>query len=323
MNEVIFRCDFCHKLIELPANTHYDKLQHEGCSGRFHKVDEAKTSKAGSSGWFPAVIIVAVTLGITVALFFGLFKGALPFLGTAVDKDSPVNLYDSIPFEAGTEWVYKIEIPAGQSPETYRYILWPTAMGIVASEVEGAFDPPPGKKSFVINIRAKGPVNSDQHPFNLKEFSGFDAIELEIIKDEIGFFDQAEQVFWAKDPAHFMVVEMATYPPDSELTRFAPAGFTAKYGLGTRPIFFIDAPKTAKSTTDKDRLGFWGGDTRVPHYEGKMLSHFRREVNGTNGHNFTEDMWFELGIGLVRLEQKIGGKTSMTWSLLEFSRGAK
>jgi len=39
------------------------------------------------------------------------------------------------------------------------------------------------------------------------------------------------------------------------------------------------------------------------------------ETGYTLNKDFTEDTWFAKGIGLVRLEQKVEGKSSMTWIL--------
>ncbi|MFH1073730.1 MAG: hypothetical protein V1752_01450, partial [Candidatus Firestonebacteria bacterium] len=70
-----------------------------------------------------------------------------------------------------------------------------------------------------------------------------------------------------------------------------------------------------------DILYFKGIETNLPGYEGKSCAHFQRiaRLSKTSypGFNkdFTEDMWWLKGTGLVRLEQKVEGKTSMVWTL--------
>jgi len=67
--------------------------------------------------------------------------------------------------------------------------------------------------------------------------------------------------------------------------------------------------------------------------QGAPCLHFVRTVKGGKmdprvpdtpesrylGNGFTEDTWFSKGKGLIALEQKVNGKTSMTWILKRFS----
>jgi hypothetical protein len=44
-------------------------------------------------------------------------------------------------------------------------------------------------------------------------------------------------------------------------------------------------------------------------------------IKGNLGEGFSEDMWFGLDKGLVRLQQRIRNNVSMTWELVSFSGG--
>lgn len=44
----------------------------------------------------------------------------------------------------------------------------------------------------------------------------------------------------------------------------------------------------------------------------------RDQITAYMHNGFIEDTWFAKGFGLVRLEQRINGKISMTWTLKEF-----
>ncbi len=75
-----------------------------------------------------------------------------------------------------------------------------------------------------------------------------------------------------------------------------------------------------------DKLLFKGIEKRVAFTKAAPLLHFIRSVDGNikdRGERsyldsaFTEDLWFAKGKGLVRLERKVEGQTSMVWTLVE------
>ena len=96
-------------------------------------------------------------------------------------------------------------------------------------------------------------------------------------------------------------------------------------------MLFADSPKTQAGIGQDpiDTLLFEG----VESCQGAACLHFVRTVKGGKmdprvpdtpesrylNNGFTEDTWFAKGRGLISLEQKVNGKTSMTWRLKEFS----
>ena len=91
--------------------------------------------------------------------------------------------------------------------------------------------------------------------------------------------------------------------------------------LGERPGTQIGIGKDPK-----DKLLFHGVEDQVGFGEHGPLLHFLRSVEAPDKDDaesseldraFTEDYWFAKGKGLVRLEQKVEGKRSMVWTLVE------
>lgn len=96
-------------------------------------------------------------------------------------------------------------------------------------------------------------------------------------------------------------------------------------------MFFAERPKIQVGIGKDpiDTLLFEG----VESCQGTPCLHFIRTVKGGEmdprvpdtpesrylGSGFTEDTWFAKGKGLIGLEQKVNGKTSMTWILKQFS----
>ena len=74
-----------------------------------------------------------------------------------------------------------------------------------------------------------------------------------------------------------------------------------------------------------DVLFFEGEDGDSLHFvrkvEPKKEKNAKPSAEDILGAGFTEDVWFKKGVGLNRLVQKVGGKTTMTWELTSFSPG--
>ena len=94
-------------------------------------------------------------------------------------------------------------------------------------------------------------------------------------------------------------------------------------GFAQQLLFFEQKPGVSIGFGDKpvDTLTYVGVEQSAPGYTSGPILHFRREVKDSDkkesvlDSGFTEDMWFAQGKGLVVLEQKVDGKTSMVWTL--------
>lgn len=195
------------------------------------------------------------------------------------------------------------------------------------------------KKDFSLVIKVKGEAKQQGE---LKYPLG---VELDVVEDEFGIFEGYKQVFWAITPSGgVMAHEVITHSVDSSgAPRGDPwGGWGGKDGYSMRISFFARKPGTAISMGKRkdseeasDRLLFTGIE-KVPEEDGAVGLHFVRTVaaqeeektkvpgfpdekSGNIGKGFTEDSWFVKDRGLVRREQKVGGKTSMTWKLVSFS----
>jgi len=267
--------------------------------------------------------LIAIIALVSVAMFVGC-------IDKPVDKAVEGEPGDYFPTSTGMKWVYQIEIGEVE-PLNYKEISWPLGKREITYSTRGRFRPlleetPP--KTFLLEMRVKGPA-AKQGPLE------YEGVELEIEKDELGIFDEyAKQVFWSTTRGgRFMAQEVVTYSP---YMPGAPTGSWGGWGQGDgysmRLIFFGDEPGTriGMGKEPQDALLFVGIDTQVPQDEGTPLLHFLRTVESSErkkgeeqshlGKGFTEDMWFARGKGMVRLEQKVEGETSMTWSLIQFSK---
>jgi len=184
--------------------------------------------------------------------------------------------------------------------------------------------------AYRLEMSVKGPAKA-QGPLQYPR-----GVELAIEKDELGVFRDHKQVFWAaSESGRFMANLVVTYDPD--LAPGAPGGPFGRWGQGDgsalRLVFFADRPLTQIGIGEDpvDALLFLGPDANVPEYQGTECFHFVRTVKADDKRDdkdrvhfqqgFTESTWFARGKGLVRLEQRVNGKTSMLWRLKSFSRG--
>lgn len=89
-----------------------------------------------------------------------------------------------------------------------------------------------------------------------------------------------------------------------------------------RLLLFGAEPGTGIGLADSPDVLYFEGITEC---EAIPCLHFQRVVTlsddeeGENessiGKDFTEDTWFAKGVGLIRLEQRVEGIISMTWTL--------
>jgi hypothetical protein len=244
-----------------------------------------------------------------------------------------------LPTEVGTEWTYAIK-SGNVDPLRYREIVWPMDNGKAAVYRNLEYFPvlatsSDRRKVFYLTLRVSGKP-SRQGPFEYR-----DAVELEIVKDDLGVYEGAKQVFWLTPPGYFenMVVyggtevsEVVTYP-----SALAPGDFTQEDGFSIRYILLHQLPGTTEQhyvwgEGQNERLRSLMPTKQFSPYEGKWIFHYQRVVDLYEGaiesatafpNGFVEDAWYAPAVGLVRLEQKVNNKLSMTWILEKFSGSGK
>jgi hypothetical protein len=237
-------------------------------------------------------------------------------------EDQIGNPQDYVPTETGRTFRYKITI-GDTEPLIYREMFFPQGKDRVSiTALRGRFlsiVKNPKKKTFFLELKIKGPATKQG---GLKYPIG---VEYEIVEDELGIFQDANKVFLAAtNSGRFSAFIVTTYPPDRLGTPGGSwGGWGAEDGFSMRRLFFGDSPGTEIGMGEKpiDKLLFVGlrevpdkGVFPSLHFSRKVDSDVREGKIAWQG--FSEETWFVRGTGLVRLEQKVQGKTSMIWELL-------
>jgi len=235
------------------------------------------------------------------------------------------------PHSIGAQWVYAISLgPA--VPLEYRVVKWPSGGGAVAIAERGRFPAAShaDSSSFLLSfrvLRSTSTQASSRYP---------DGVELAVDQDDLGIFEHHDHLFWAAtSDDRFMVDEVTSYPPD---TPGAPGGgawgsWGQADGEGRRLVFFADKPGTEIGYGDDpaDTLLLVGTESCT----GTPCLHFVRAVRAGEAQtgipntpdsryldsSFTEDTWFAKDTGLIRLEQRVNGRLSMSWSLQRYAPG--
>jgi hypothetical protein len=235
---------------------------------------------------------------------------------------------DYFPTSPGTRWTYEITIGETE-PLNCQVVTWPMGEISASYVTRGLFLPlleeqPPETFRLVLSVKGAAPK---QGPLEYPN-----GVELTIEEDELGIFEDVDRLFWAITggrSGRFMVTEVATYPPT---TPGAPTGAWGAWGTedgyAMRVFFFADEPGIGVGMGEEpiERLYFIGLDGPHLHFEREVAASEIEEGKDPSvldklDKAFTEETWFEKGKGLVRLEQKVEGKTSMVWKLVEFSKG--
>lgn len=231
------------------------------------------------------------------------------------------NPRDYFPMDAGNQWDYKVQI-YGDYPLLYQETSWPVnSEKALVYSTRGIYYQANDDKTHELSFRVKGIV-PEQGPFRIAK-----GVELEILKDSLQIFgdDDVTGVYWVPFEDRFMINLVTTYSPHSMGAPYNSwGGWGQEDGHSRRIVFFASEPGTGIRAGDSsDSTLFTGIDYNAPGYQGSACLHFLRQVEADEepsqlGKSFTEDMWYAKGKGLVLLEQKIEGKTSMTWTLEKF-----
>lgn len=257
-----------------------------------------------------------------------------------------LKLVDFFPIEIGTRWAYKIDV-GDIMPLEYRETVWSVGGGWRGyrerRQLQGADK---RKKAYSLQFRIKGDV-APQERIRLDIPTGVKILrELIVEKDDLRIFGGAEQVFWEVLPGALApVTELRIFDPSN-----GPAGVpvgptgvpvnSTGYERKRMLFYFSDnspLPTVVWEKPEREKLIKHGIETNVPGFEGTECLHFQKEMEAFKGGSdelpegrsdelskgWTEDMWFAKGRGLVRLIQRIDGKTAMAWNLDKFSSEPK
>ncbi|MCX6761139.1 MAG: hypothetical protein NTZ84_03520 [Candidatus Nealsonbacteria bacterium] len=278
--------------------------------------------------WF--LLILATALIVSCLLAAGCSQpredssavrsASVPVRDVPLEISSQSNPLEYFPMDTGAEWTYYI-MPGEVSPVNYEKIFIVEDKQIYAFQYRNIIHAQPGQV-YVLKIRVKGPFRGGQR---------FNSVELEVLKDEIGFFKDTTGVFWGimDNPTGqgLKAMELASsYSADKLIVNYPSLGLEKANLLHSYRIIFIwDGYKFEAEKGES--ISYLGVDNNVIGYGGTPCYHFLREVPaaGTdpNFKAFTEDTWYAKGKGMVRLEQKIDGRTSMVWTLEKFIPGGK
>jgi len=218
----------------------------------------------------------------------------------------PLSSKDYFPMKAGTQWFYKIDFGVAD-PKLYYQIS--------GQPIEATFSPAAYKKTDPDCCHLRMTTQ------DLKSDNMFFISKLNIIQDDLGILGNPSALgpSWTMQQLDngFEIVGAFDYPypADKDTT---PAGPNSKPQLKMdrlRLLFFSPASEGDERGPADDRLRFIGYDNNVPEYQGINSMHFMRIVGAIG---MTEDVWFAPGKGLIRLEQKVSGRPSMTWTLESF-----
>jgi hypothetical protein len=249
--------------------------------------------------WLIAIAIIAIV-------------GCILTSGCTSSKN---DAWEYFPMDIGTEWHYNIFIE-NDNPVGQEKVIWPKGNGYSTSYIsKSSYYRKAGEScKLIMKVDERLPESSD-------------GAIVKIIEDEIGLYNRAEEIRWTpigKENDEIAINQKLIYngvygPYPSSIN-----------GYSDRPIFFIDNPNNEIVTLNNldEILIFIEVSNDVSGYIGQPCIHLMRQVSSRLSEHyskefFTEDMWFAKGKGLVRLEQKIEGQKSMTWTLEKFIPGKK
>jgi hypothetical protein len=255
--------------------------------------------------WYTRIFYVFVLVAIII--------GCEKTKGGLIDSET------YFPSQVGSKWVYRITVEQNVDPLWHRVVRWPLGTREVATSVRGRFYAAlidKSKKEFRL-IMAVDALSQKQGPLAYR-----DGVKLRIEEDELGIFYKHDVVFWAIAQDGDVLEIMTVSEPHWSSPVQDKSSFTRQQGWARRHIFFNRFPpghEVSEVAVPFDKLLYVGR-------QGEQ-HHFRRSVGLGNepaseiAKPFVEDIYFEKGKGLVRLEQRVSGRRSMVWELINFSKG--
>jgi len=224
---------------------------------------------------------------------------------------------DYFPTKVGMKWTYEVII-GNVKPLEYKITSWPLGGDRSISYISRGlllFDIPEKKSGHILEFMVSKTAKK-QGPFEYPL-----GVELKVLQDDLGIYHDVEKIFFAVanyKGNRFMANQINLYSSFNAPTMGSWGMWGQGSGSSIQLMFFGDSPglQMGMGTEPEDVLLFLG-------FEGGEL-HFQRSVIGNTEMNdgndyinsgFVEDTWYRKGIGLVRLEQRVGGKISMIWRL--------
>lgn len=176
----------------------------------------------------------------------------------------------------------------------------------------------PDKKTFALKITVKGKAKKQgdlQYPIG---------VELKVLEDELGIFENSKQLFWAAGTSgRFMVTSVITYDASRSPSQGRWGRWSTKDGSAMNLAFFGSSPGTEISMSKGRDALLLKDIIKIPGEEKPVLEFVRKvkkgDKDGMLDKAFEERMLFASKKGLILLEQTIGGKPSMTWTLKKFA----
>lgn len=242
------------------------------------------------------ILIIAISLFLFFATIVCSY-GALILGGVVEPAGSMSQFSDFFPTSIGACWQYKITLSDG-SALYYRNVQGKIGMSAIT---RGRFYEvvSEGIREYNLTLKVKGPAPK-QGPLSFLK-----SVELSVVKDELGIYDDCSNIYWA-------IPEYGNYAVALVTTNLAdPDNYSMRF------FFFIGETNLNKSYSKEfvDSLRFIGR-------KGSTL-HFKREVKedrtSSKVPGFTEDYYFEKNKGLTKLIQKVKGRVTMTWDLVNFT----
>jgi hypothetical protein len=228
-----------------------------------------------------------------------------PTVRQPVAKDSFSSDADRyFPMKVGSEWLYKVDV------EKNGAVIYKATPFFIRREMVY-----PQDKGNNLRIKIEKTVDKQcgsQYPGSL---------QLKVIEDNFGIFKYDKEIFWIK---------LGLSSLDTYMVNQVTTVTDSYYGetCAERVLFIADEVNTGMSRSgSKDELVYLGEERISYKYHLIDCMHFRRTVgasekaSGDWGKEFTEDSWYAPDKGLIRMEQKIAGRTSMVWELESFKSG--
>lgn len=232
------------------------------------------------------------------------------------------------PMDVGTNWTYRIDI-GDASPVYYEELIlyYKIGQNIGTSEsiVRGKYAPGPGMElpqkrpyQLKIAIAAKATKQCDMEiPEGRK---------IKVITDELGIYQDAENVYWTTSfPGSFHFMQINEIKTSGAFSTGANPKPYQTCSSSLKGFGYPAETSICHGAKMTDFLTFQGIGI-IPGTKVNGL-HFIREVKGkesasiSNAMNFTftEDLYYQKGVGLVYLQQKVNGKIAMTWTLVKMT----
>jgi hypothetical protein len=233
---------------------------------------------------------------------------------TSTPKIPSYQTIDYFPLTLGTEWRYNIDY-IHFPPLSYSEIFWPKNTP-TESEVRGEVYFPKRSGNHM-TIKIVNTTSSHQ-------------AEIKVLEDDLIMFDYVTKITWTGIEGNKTgFVQTVYYSPHRNSRCIGPyARCVWEEGFSKNIIFFEGKTKDSLTLNyGKDSITFLGYDNNVPDYADIPCMHFQRHVmsepviESILDIEFTEDTWFAPKKGMIRLEQKNEGETTLVWTLERYEPG--